>query len=190
VNLNRPIQKIESRLEMRLEWNNREARHDPYLFWAILLFWTIWTPLTVWATSMIFRRDDALQVFGFCLWCIGGWFGTILIPYKLLQRYWSEWISVSGESILCGQEGLLAPKPKCIPVSAVSKVSIGRYNDPLDCESRESVVTLNVCYFTAKGREARQMVAYWLHPNLKERVFCEMQEFAIKHQIPLTFQRY
>jgi len=107
----------------------------------------------------------------------------------LLQRYWCEWIAISKESLVCGRRGFLAPRPKSIPVAAVSEIKIGHHYEPGDSESYESSVTLNVFYLTPKGRKSRHMVGYWLHPTLKEKVFCDIQEFAEKHEIPLTFRR-
>ena len=192
-----PIHKTENPSGMRLEWDNCRARRDRFVFWFFLLFWAIWAPLTLWVTGMIFRADslwndvlsDVISRLGSFIWSIGGWLGTLLIPYVLLRRYWCEWIAISKESLVCGQRGFLAPRPKSIPVAAVSEIRIGHYYEPGDSESYESSVTLNVFYFTPKWRKSRHMVGYWLHPTLKEKVFCDIQEFAEKHEIPLTYRR-
>ena len=71
-------------------------------------------------------------------------------------------------------------------MKTVSEIGIGHY-DPGD---RESFVTLNINYFTPKMRKVRHMIGFWLHPTLKEKVFCEMKEFAEKHHLSMVFQRY
>jgi len=190
-NIECPIQKIETPSELRLEWNNRTARQDRFLFWALLTLWIIWAALTVFVTSLIFRpRDDLFQTLGLCFWSFFAWLATILVPYVLLQRYWRQWITISRESLAWGSRGLFALKPKCIPMANVVEIKIGRYDDPNDPESHESVVTLNVFCLTPKGRKRRHIIAYWIHPNLKEKVFGEMQEFCGRNEIPLSFQRY
>ena len=138
-----PIEKFEDATELRLKWDYRKVRHDRFLVWFLVLFWIIWAPVTVFATGMIFRSGS--PVF-FSIWCVFGWVGTLGIPYALLQRSWSEWVTLSSEFLVSGQRGLLVPKPKHIPVSAVSQIGIGHY-DPSD---RESVVTLNINYITPK----------------------------------------
>ncbi|MGA7699490.1 MAG: hypothetical protein WCB27_07785 [Thermoguttaceae bacterium] len=59
-----------------------------------------------------------------------------------------------------------------------------------DPESHESVATLNIYVLTGKGRPRRQMIAYWLHPDLKEKAFCDLREFCERKGIRLLFQRY
>ncbi len=59
-----------------------------------------------------------------------------------------------------------------------------------DPESHESVATLNIYVLTGKGRPRRQMIAYWLHPDLKEKAFCDLREFCERKGILLLFQRY
>jgi hypothetical protein len=190
MNADCPIHKTETPSALRLEWDNCRARQDRLVFWFLLFWWAIWVPLTVWVTSIIFRSDsDALSRLGCFIWSALAWPVALLIPYLLLQRYWCEWIAISKESLVCGRRGFLAPRPKSIPAAAVSEIRIGHYYEPGDSESYESSVTLNVFYFTPKGRKSRHMVGYWLHPTLKEKVFCDIQEFAEKHAIPLTFRR-
>lgn len=178
-----PIERSEGVAELRLAWDNRKARHDKFQLWFFLLFWVVWAPATGFATWMIFRSDS--PVF-FSIWCVFGWMGTIGIPYALLQRSWYESVVFSSDEFVHGRKGRLAPKPKRIPVSAISEIGIGFY-EPND---RESVVTLNIHYFTAKKRKVRHMVGYWLHASLKEEVFCELQAFADKHHLAVAFQRY
>ncbi len=132
-----PIQKTESLSEIRLDWDNRHVRKDNFLFWFFLLFWMAWAPATVFATFMIFSSGEPVFI---SIWCVFGWLGTLGIPYAMVQRYWSEWIVVSNESVGHGVGGLFATKPKQIPISRVFEIGIGRH-DPND---RESVVTLNI----------------------------------------------
>lgn len=175
-----PIKKIESGGELRLEWDNRRARHDRFMLWFMVLFWIIWAPATVFATCMIFASED--QLF-FIIWCLFGWLGTLAIPYALLQRSWSEWITLSPQWFAFGQTGLLAPKPQRIAMSAIFEVSIGCHND-------DSVAMLHLTYFTPKKRKTLHSIGYWLHPSLKEKIFGEIQAFAAQHQLPLAFQRH
>ena len=184
-----PIRKIETPSELRLDWDNRATPQDSGLFWVLLLFWLIWAPLTVYVTSLIFRPCDFLvETLGLAALSIGGWLGTILIPCQLLQRYWCEWIVISKASLVCGKRSTLAAKPKCFPIANIVAVKIGYRAGRASCES---VVTLNVIYYASKKRtwEGRHMIGYWLHPDLKEKVFCDMQEFCRKNEIPLSFQR-
>ena len=96
------IQKRENKTELYLEWDNKILRHDKVLFWFLVIFWIVWVPLTVIGTTMIFISNS--PVFS-SIWCIFGWLGTLLIPYAVLQRSWVEWISISPERIICGQDG-------------------------------------------------------------------------------------
>lgn len=178
-----PIERFEGATELRLEWDNRKARHDRFQLWFFMLFWIVWAPITVFATWMIFRSDS--PVFN-AIWCVFGWLGTLLIPYRLIQRSWYEWIAFSSDEIVHGAKGWLAPKPKRIPVSSISEVGFGYY----DSSDGESVVSLNIHYSTLKKRKVRHMVGFWLHPSLKEEVFLELQAFADKHRMALVFLRY
>jgi hypothetical protein len=88
--------------------------------------------------------------------------------------------------LIGGQQGLLAPKPKRIPLCSVCEIGIGHY----DSDGSESIVTLNVNYFNPRKRKVRRMIGYWLHPTLKEKVFSDMQEFASRNQLSISFERY
>ena len=187
------IRKTETSSELRLAWDNREARQDKFLFFFLVLFSVVWTSVTLFVTGMVFRGDfpfGLVQALGLVAWCVLAWLGVVAVRYTLLARYWCEWVAISQEFIICGQRGLLAPSPTCISIDAVSEITIGHCFDANDSESHESVVTLNVFHLTPKGRHQRRMVGYWLHPTLKESVFCDLQEFAKKHQISLTFRRH
>lgn len=186
-----PIQRSENHSMLRLEWHNRVARQDRFLFWFILLFLLAWTSITCWATGMTFTRlPDPLFLIGLCVWSIFAWGVVFSLVYTLLSLSWTEVITMSQESVVCGQRGLLAPRSKSIPADAVTEITIGFHYVSDDAESRESCVTLNVHYRTAKGHPARRIVGYWLHPSLKEMIFHDMQQFAEKHNVPLTFRRY
>jgi len=178
------IQTIESSTELHIEWNNRRTRPDSYLFWFFVFFWSIWTPATIAATSMIFRSGS--PTIPLSIWCFFGWLGTLGIPYMLLQRFWCEWLTISPDSIVFGQRGILAPKSKRIPLEAVDEIGIGHY----DSGETESAVTLNIKYHTSKKRRARRIVGYWLHPTLKEQVFHAVEQFAGRQQLAIPFKRY
>ena len=180
------IRRIESPSELRVEWVNTEVRQDRFLFWFLVVFWLVWAPVTIWATIMFLRGGLPL---GFLIWAIGGWAVTLLMPYALLHRYWREWVKITPQSLMHGHEGLLAPKPKEIPLSAISDITIGQSYDIFDQSSRESIVSLNVNFMNSRNRKVRRILGYWLHPTLKEEVFRDLQEFATKHGLSLSFHR-
>jgi len=168
-----------------LSWNNRRVRKDGWAFIFLVIFWIIWAPVTLGITALLIS-GQGLRIF-FLVWLIFGWAGTILVPYTLLKRRWSEWISVSPDAVSFGQVGFLAPKPKNLKIATILEIVIGYCNDSVD---GESMVTLNMYYRASGWRNGRHMLAYWLSPELKEEVFRSIQEFATTAKIPLKFRRF
>jgi len=35
-----------------------------------------------------------------------------------------------------------------------------------------------------------EAIGYWLHPSVKEKIFCDLEEFASRRKLPIAFQRY
>src|SRR6266436_6867949 len=81
---------------LRIGWDNRRVRKDNAVFWIFLVFWFVWAPLTVLVScaSLLPGIDTWLRIF-FVIWSIFGWLGTLLIPYSVIGRTWSEWIEIS-----------------------------------------------------------------------------------------------
>lgn len=165
---------------LRIWWNNRAVRKDNFVFIMMVIFWMIWAPVTVLFTAALFY--DGPQLF-LIIWLIGGWFGTIGIPYGFLMRFWSEWVMISSESISFGYIGFLAKKPKEVLLKNVREIAIGLYNE-------ETMRTLNVFEETKGLSDGRHLLGYWLKPILKEDVFQTIQEFAEANQIPVTIRRF
>src|SRR5712692_2593808 len=86
---------------LRIAWDNRRVRKANAVLWFFIIFWIIWAPLTLAVTCAIFLpgMDAATRIF-LVIWSIGGWLGTLLIPYSMIGRNWSEWIEISQHSIL------------------------------------------------------------------------------------------
>src|SRR6266849_6698220 len=75
---------------LRIGWDNRRVRKDNAVFWIFVVIWSIF-----------------------------GWLGTLLIPYSVIGRTWSEWIEISPEAISCGSIGFLTPKPKTFSMETI-----------------------------------------------------------------------
>ena len=173
------VQTTEEGERLRLSWDNRTVPKDNFTCGCLVLFWLIWAPATVFVTWLLFYGDN--PVF-FAIWLIFGLLGTLLIPYSLLGRLWSEWIEVSPTAITHGFEGRWSPKPKTFPTGPDVKLTLGSYGD-------ETMVTLNVVWMRQSGFEGRAILGYWLNPKIKEQVFQAISTFVKAHKIPLKIIR-
>jgi len=179
------IDKQSSAGHLRLEWDNRQMPKDRFAFCFMIFFWMLWAPLTCWATTMIFTSDG--PVF-FCIWCLFGWTGTILIPLTLVRRRWREWIELDAEAITWGAQGLWAPKSKSLPLQAVEEVGFGRVSDDHEREFTESLTI-----YEKPGQRrfrCRHMLAYWLRKPYKQQIFEALRRHAESTGIPIAFKTY
>lgn len=169
---------------LRLSWDNRTVPKEGCAFGFLIAFWLIWAPVTVGVTVLVVTGADG-ACFLAC-WSVFGGLGTLLIPYTLLGRRWSEWVEVSAEAVTVGAVGVLAPRPRVYPVAAIREIALGWYHDGID---RESMVSLNIIRDSTLFRRWA-MFGYWLAPALKRQVFEAMRAFAEARAIPLTFVEY
>jgi hypothetical protein len=112
-----PIQKTQDGATLRLEWHNRYVRKDNFTCCFFVCFWIIWAPVTLYVAYLILTDTGPLCFL--LIWSVFGWLGTLLIPYTLWGRSWSEWIEVSAQTVSHGHEGFLAPKPKTFPLTKI-----------------------------------------------------------------------
>lgn len=176
------IQVREENTKLRIDWDNSKAPKDNFTCGCLMLFWIIWAPVTLVVTfSAIIELNETGGVF-LTVWCIFGWLGTILIPWRLLGRYWSEWIEITPETFTHGHEGFRAPKPRSYPIGPGAELFLGRCDD-------ESVVTLSIWVSCHGLKGGRAIFAYWLAPKIKEQVFQTIAAFVEAHKIPLAIKK-
>src|SRR5262249_34874591 len=106
---------------LRLGWDNRKTRKDRFAFWFLVVFWAVWAPITLPATVALL---SGVEPWFFACWCVFGWLGTLLIPYALLGRWWCEWVELSVGAVTLESAGLLAPRPRTYPTSAITEIAL------------------------------------------------------------------
>ena len=181
----------ETATSLTLAWDNRALAKDRFLGCFLMLFWIIWAPATLLVTGLAWLalvRKNIGNLSFFLVWLVFGWAGTIGIPYSLLQRHWSESLTIDASAITLEYFGLLAKRPKVIPLERISEISIGHMPDS---DGGESIVTLNILGTPAVSFWShRQMIAYWLSPKLKEQLFQAIEAFSEMHGLKIRMTRY
>lgn len=158
-----------------ISWSNRRAPQDGCLTFILVLFWLIWTPMTVFALRLFigrFARGEGEWLM--LLWLVFGVAGVVLIPYALLQRLWTEIIQVSDDTIIVGSRGRLAPKPAVRRKGEVELLTLERY--PPNHSDGETVFTLNLLKESGSLGGRRKILAYWLPPAEKYRLFLLLRD--------------
>jgi hypothetical protein len=174
-----PFRETETDSTLCIEWDNRTVRKDGCLFSFFIFFWLIWAPATVLVTWLVFVEEGGTRLF-LAIWLIGGWFGTLAIPYTLLGRSWREWIEVSEDTICHGREGFLAPTTKSFALSTILCIFFGRCGE-------ESTFTLSI--YCAPGYGHRHMFGYWLAPDLKRQLFERIEAFVRDKELSLEMNK-
>ncbi len=159
-----------------ISWSNRRAPKDLFVAVFLVFFWLIWTPMT----GFVFRlfisrlaRGQGVDWF-MVLWLVFGVAGVVLIPYTMLQRRWTEIIQVSDDSIIVGSRGWLAPRPVVKQKGEVELLALERH--PPNDSDGETVFTLNLLTESGFFGGRRRMLAYWLPPAEKYRLFLILRE--------------
>ncbi len=180
----------ETATSLTLAWDNR-AGQGPVLGMFPDAVLDHLVPATLLVTGLAWLalvRKNIGNLSFFLVWLVFGWAGTIGIPYSLLQRHWSESLTIDAAAITLEYFGLLAKRPKVIPLERISEISIGHMPDS---EGGESIVTLNILGTPAVSFWShRQMIAYWLSPKLKEQLFQAIEAFSEMHGLKIRMTRY
>jgi hypothetical protein len=170
---------------LRLLWDNRHVPKSNGLFVILVVFWLFWCPSTLFATAVLCASAyaGAFPLTCFCaFWCIFGWAGTLLIPYRCLERWSLEWIEVSPGSVTDGTCGLFTPATKTYSLGPGDKLLLGYYSD-------ETMVTLSFVSANLGWFQGRELLAYWLSLKTKEDVFLAIKAFVEANKIRLAFER-
>ena len=185
IGLESVILKSEADGELRLAWDNRNARKDKGLFILLAGFLTIWTPVTLFVTTLIFTSTEPIPC---SIAAAISWLGILGMAYTLLQRQWTEWVVVSPNAVSHGFAGLLAPRPRSFPLSKIREVAVEYPNRPASSEEHEAIVTLNIYHTLWFG--PRHMFGYWLAPDVKQKVLETITDFVKAQNIPLRVRQY
>lgn len=169
---------------LRLRWDHRRLRQDRVLGWLLLGAWCLWAPATLYATYAALTGQNTERWF-YVVWSIGGWLGTLLLPYLLAQRSWREWVELDARTLAWGAKGWLAPADRRLPLEQVEKLVLAA--SPGD-ESSGPTRWLRIHTCGAAGRR-QYFLGYWLNQDLKQRVFDQLAEFVRREGIPLRLEQ-
>lgn len=180
------IQVEESENSLCLSWDYRKLAKKRFLACFLVCFWLAWTLITLFVSGLAWQARGVQLVF-FLIWLTFGWLGVITIPYTLLMRRWRESLTIDQTSLTFAYSGLLAKRPRTIPLSSIASISLGHVDG---ADGGESIQTLNVYLVrTESVWSRRQMVAYWLPDEMQEQLFEALEAFGELHDLGVQMTR-
>ena len=176
-----PIEITESNEILRLQWDTRRVCTETVAFWFLIVFLCEWTPVSILIIYVVVQpnADIASRVIAI-LWFVMGIGAVCLISYILAQRFWTEWIEVSKDSVSQGRIGWFAGKPKTFALDSIYE---------LGYSPKDPTVSLTISY-GRPDRRKRRTFGYWVNPEFKEKIFGTIEDFVARNQIPLRMVRY
>jgi hypothetical protein len=187
------IQFDEDAQRLRISWRTSELTGNGCLAWFLGIFWIIWMPATLVMTWMAFHDEDPLFII---IWCVFGWFGTIVIPLNFWEKsHGNGWVELDAEGITLGTRGFIRRKiEKRLPFTRLEEIVIGA--DPKDEAKAEKydtyVWTKLRFHFTHPylGSGCFYTVTQWMGDDDEDLVFDRLRHHARKHNLPVTFVRH
>jgi hypothetical protein len=178
IDKNSPIEVSETEEMLRLQWITRRISSKRAGFVFLVVFLSIWITVTFLATYGIFQPNAKARIAG-GIWLIFGYGGILLVGYRVVERFWTEWIEVSKDTVSHGRHGFLAGKPKIIPLESVYEFGL----------SKNSSNQVTISYGRPDRRRLRRF-GFWISPEYNEQIFQTIEDFVVRKEIPLRMVRY
>ncbi len=147
-------------------------RKDKGYIGCLSVFWLIWTPATAIVTLLAFAECNAFII----IWLIFAYAAVVLIPICLLRIGKPQVLLFNGVHLVI--KGASWPFQKDIHVGKdeIGSLTLEHY----ESSETESVWTLNL-FLKRKYSNKRIMLAQFLHPEEKAKLFWKIKDFLEGH---------